>query len=429
MNKKHKLLMCVGLFALLFGIFAASGGAQGSEARYVIVFHKGNLPVDVESLVSAAEGELLSWMPEVGIAVAASNIESFAETVGEVAAVEAVGVSGWWSIPETTTYIPEFDEPTIKDVFYPYQWNICRVGADQAWAEGVSGSHDTVVAVIDTGVDFSHPDLAPNFDYEVCRDGYREECSDPYIHWHGTHVAGIIAAAFGGGAVVGVGPNLGLAGYQVFEKDGKAYDHVIWWAILDAANEDVDVINMSLGRYSSFGGTKGGGAAIWTAWNRVVNYAIRSGVTVVASAGNYGINLKGKLYHIPGDLPGIINVAATGIREEPKYPQEDAYDVLAFYSNYGAPVTVVAPGGDLGPAINNEYYLILSTIPYGYLWAGGTSMAAAHVSALAGLIIDSNPRLNPHQVASIIKRTAEKIGKRQIFGHGMVDACAAIGCQ
>ena len=55
------------------------------------------------------------------------------------------------------------------------------------------------------------------------------------------------------------------------------------------------------------------------------------------------------LYHIPGDLPGIINVAATGIREEPEYPQEDAYDELAFYSNYGAPVTVVAPVGDLGP--------------------------------------------------------------------------------
>ena len=56
-------------------------------------------------------------------------------------------------------------------------------------------------------------------------------------------------------------------------------------------------------------------------------------------------------------------------------------------------------------------------------------MAAAHVSALAGLVIDSNPGLNPHQVASKIKSTAEKIGKRQIFGHGMVDACAAIGCQ
>src|SRR5690606_24115143 len=86
-----------------------------------------------------------------------------------------------------------------------------------AWEAGVTGSHDTVVAVIDTGVASNHPDLAPNLLYAACY-AVEWECSAyPDLHYHGTHVAGTIAAAFGHGRAVGVGPDLGLASYNVFE--------------------------------------------------------------------------------------------------------------------------------------------------------------------------------------------------------------------
>ena len=133
---------------------------------------------------------------------------------------------------------------------------------------------------------------------------------------------------------------------------------------------------------------------------------------------------------------------ATGIRPLPEYPQEGAFDVLADYSNWGASITLVAPGGDLGPDPAPVppwfyYYMTASVLvdpacaatedcPVGYALFGGTSGASPHVAGVAGLIIDQNPGLNPHQVRAILKRTAENLGDRQLFGHGMVDAYAAV---
>jgi subtilisin family serine protease len=256
-------------------------------------------------------------------------------------------------------------------------------------------------------------------------------------------VAGTIAAAFGGGNAVGVGPNLGLANYNVFEigPDGfGAWDEALWAAMLDVAAQGFDVINMSLGGYivRSDGPED---VAVWTAWNRMADYVTRQGVTIVASAGNAGLDLNGPLEHIPSDVTGIICTGATGIRPDPFYPQAGAYDVRAFYSNYGAAVTLAAPGGDLGPdgATYPWWYLVFSTYvyadpacaatascPLGYAWAGGTSQAAPHVAGAAGLLKDLHPRLKPQQVTSVLKETAEDLGDRQQFGQGMLDVYGAV---
>jgi subtilisin family serine protease len=251
-------------------------------------------------------------------------------------------------------------------------------------------------------------------------------------------VAGTVAAAFDGGRTVGVGPNLGIAGYQVFEDGGAgAWDGPIWWAIMDAADKGYEVINMSLGGYGFFDHTQGAGAAAWTAWNRVINYATKRGVTVVASAGNDGLDMNGSIHHIPGDLPGIINVAATGIQPFPVFPFEGFYDIQAFYSNFGAPVTLSAPGGDCGeeggcsgvPPSGYPFYwhyFVFSTYPGGYAWAAGTSMATPHVAGAAALIMDENPGIKPFAVRSILMETADDLGDRQIFGHGMLDVFEAV---
>jgi lantibiotic leader peptide-processing serine protease len=275
----------------------------------------------------------------------------------------------------------------------------------------------------------------------------------PSLSFHGTHVAGTVAANFGGG-VVGVGPDLGLANYNVFElfevEPGvfavqAAFDSV-WGAMIDAADQGFDVINMSLGAIGDFRGPDGS-APFYTAQQRVANYVQQQGTYIVASAGNANLNLNGPLFNLPGGVPGITNVGATGIRPDPVYPQPDAFDVRAFYSNFGAAVTLVAPGGDCGlpdscdPATrpaNWFEYLVLSAFvapdatcaatqscPVSWAWAGGTSMAAPHVSGVAGLVRDQNPNLSPNQMEAILKQTAENLGDRQQFGHGMVDAYAA----
>jgi len=351
-----------------------------------------------------------------------------------------VGSTGLWTLPTDELAAIQAEAPTAGDDFYANrQWSIRRVGADQAWAAGFTGSHETVVAILDTGIDDGHPDLAPNVVYRTCMQLSGPCGADHLTNEHGTMVAGVVAAAFGGGRAVGVGPNLGLASYQVFEDAGGAHDAVLWWAILDAADSDqgFEVINMSLGGYGNFAEHHELSAAAWTAWNRVIGYAIRQGVTVVASAGNDAISTNGAVFHIPGDIPGTINVAGTAIRPDPIFPQTDGYDIQAFYSNSGASVNLVAPGGDWGPEGD-----LLKVLPSGYLgmhygvattywhdqyaFAVGNSFATSHVAGAAGLILDENPGLSPRQVAAILTRTAAKMGSRQIFGHGMLDVPRAL---
>ncbi|MCB2179604.1 S8 family serine peptidase [bacterium] len=431
---KKKIILLLTIVAV-FLIASIPASAESVESPYVLVFKMNKLPADVDAFVADAGGKLTIWMPQVGIAIATSDSADFADIASANASVSEVGLMGKWSLPVTQEFGFELAAPTSTDVYYEaYQWDIRRVGAPEAWDVGVTGSHDTVVAVIDTGVDASHPDLADNVVYEECIQLAGFCAPGTFTADHGTHVAGTIAAAFDGGKAVGVGPNLGIAAYQVFEdNDDGAWDGPIWWAILDAADQGFAAINMSLGGYDAF---YAGGSATWTAWNRVVNYAINKGVTVVASAGNDGVNVNGSLFHIPGDLPGVINVGATGIQPAPFYPQEGSYDISAFYSNYGAAVDLVAPGGDCGelfdctgnPPSGYPYYLYLvfSTVPGGYAWMGGTSMATPHVTAAAALIKDVNPDLNPNQVSAILTRTADKIGSRQLFGHGMLNVYEAV---
>jgi subtilisin family serine protease len=137
-----------------------------------------------------------------------------------------------------------------------------------------------------------------------------------------------------------------------------------------------------------------------------------------------------------------VNVAATGIRPLPFYPQAGVFDIRAFYSNYGAPIDIAAPGGDLGPddpgTADPLDYMVISTAvfpdpacaptancPVFYDWKVGTSMATAHVSGTAGLIRDASPSLSARQMAVLLKRTADRSGQKRLFGHGVVDAFSA----
>jgi lantibiotic leader peptide-processing serine protease len=264
---------------------------------------------------------------------------------------------------------------------------------------------------------------------------------------HGTHVAGTVAAKFGGGRVVGVAPDAKVGAYKVFDRylytnannqvvEGLgAFDGPLFAAIIQATGAGYPVINMSLG--STLLRNDKGSNASWLAWNRVAQYANRNGALIVASAGNSTIDLNGAIAHVPGDIATIMNTSATGMSELTFssgmfQPASGAHDVLAFYSNFGSPVDIAAPGGDCGPdpALCPAQYFILNDYIFptgaaGYAFFAGTSMATPHVSATAAYVRALHPLWTPGAVRSWLKDTAEPIGDRQLFGAGLVDADAA----
>jgi subtilisin family serine protease len=280
---------------------------------------------------------------------------------------------------------------------------------------------------------------------------------------HGTHVAGTIAAKLGGGVgtgtlgrLVGVAPGAKIAAYKVFDRfrytdssgvqdDVGGFDGPIFLAIWHAAVSGIPVINMSLGGTIAHFDKESN--ASWHAWDRVAKFANRMGTTIVASAGNATQDSNGPLAHVPSDLSSVISVSAAGSSNVVCFDGNPASnclgghyeavggDVLAWYSNYGASTDVSAPGGcdDVACLRKN---MILSTIIGGDLpgtvpglaynaFFAGTSMASPHVAAVAALVKAQHPDWNPGQVRSHLKATAEAIGSRQLFGHGLVSADAA----
>jgi subtilisin family serine protease len=444
--------------------------------RFVVLFKNDQVPADAAQLIGAAGGRIVKSFPSVGIVIATSENTVFESSLAFSTPVESVSSVRFRPLPGGTRLSGGVVTPT--DDFFNFQWNIRRVKADKAWRI-TRGTHKSTVAVIDTGVAWNHPDLTQNVVYAVCFTSAgscawkspEETCPcSPYpdLDSHGTAVASVIAASSAGGKMVGVGPGLGIASYNVFEliaPDGIpqefSFDDSVWSAMFDAAERGYRVMNISLGDVVN----KTDDKATITAWKRVVKEIIRRGVTIVASAGNDALRLGGQTVHIPSDLPGVISVGATGIRPEPVYPREGSYDVAAFYSNFGKPIDLVAPGGDYGSddMINfppNWYeFGVLSAFVWpgysftadsspvvgftdyaadpecianancqpDYIWFTGTSLAAPHVSAVAGLIIDRFPYFNNLFVSTILKTSAERLGDHPHFGSGMVDAYRAVG--
>ena len=315
-------------------------------------------------------------------------------------AQEAILAGRVSTVDATQRSIVPTSAPTDDDALFESDWGLARVRAPEAW-QVTQGSHDTVVAVIDTGVAWNHPDLKVNVVHRGCywfssMTGNSDRCSAyPTTSSHGTHVAGTIAAAFGGGGNVGVGPQLGIASYNVFENlpffldlndDGEddriflslATDINILRAVIDAADRRFEVVNLSLGGVSVnlTAAAQKRARAAKLAWDRVIAYAADKKTTVVVAAGNdrdvtvVGSDVElgnlndNRVMNLPTEARGVVSVGATGIRAEPTFPQDGAHDVEAFYSSYGRAIDVSAPGGDIGPDDDffDARYLVTSSI-------------------------------------------------------------------
>lgn len=285
-----------------------------------------------------------------------------------------------------------------NDPRFSSQWGMSKIRAPGAWDVSV-GSTLPVVAVIDSGVQYTHPDLQPNIwsnNGEVAGDGIDND-GNGYVddvngyNWvssnnnpdddnhHGTHVAGTIGAVGNNGfGVVGVNHTVRIQCLKVLDDQGSGYTSDISSAVLYAAANGANVINMSLGGSSSD-----------DVFEAAIQQAGQKGVLVVVAAGNeFSDNDITPAYPANYRLPNMISVAAT-----------DEDDLLASFSNYGASnVDIAAPG------VN-----ILSTIPNSYDSFSGTSMASPHVAGVAALIKAANSSLDYATIKSLILNQADPL--------------------
>ncbi|MBT2756694.1 S8 family serine peptidase [Mesobacillus foraminis] len=277
---------------------------------------------------------------------------------------------------------------TPSDPGYSKQWYLKKIQAPKAWDQS-KGSSSITVAVIDAGVQTSHPDLKGRIvsPYNAVTGGSTFTPDD-----HGTHVAGTIAASINKSGVAGVAPNVKIMPINVFSGEyGSTY------AVIDgiyyAADHNANVINMSLGGYSySY------------SLEYAIAYARSKGVLVVAAAGNDDTSQ----YTYPAALPNVIGVSAT-----------DSRDRITDFSNYGNYIDFAAPGEDIYSTVTGSKYQYMD----------GTSMASPVVSGVAALILSKNPLLSPSEVESIMKSSAADLGNSgwdYYYGYGRVDANKAL---
>ncbi len=308
-------------------------------------------------------------------------------------------------------------EPLVpNDPSFPQQWGLTAVRAPQAWGGGARGN-GVVVAVIDTGVDYGHPDLAgallPGCNFVVLP----ATCGPTAAadnNGHGTHVTGTIAAATDNGVgVAGLGWGATILPLKALDVGGVGS----WFSITDAIGyatnqPGVRVINLSLGSDPGFPPDPSELALLQGA----IDNARAKGIAVVVAAGNSGVNIDTTPIY-PASLPGVIAVTAV-----------DQNGTKPSWANFGTTVAVAAPGAAILSTLC-AYNAATQSCGHTYGLKSGTSMAAPHVAALAALLFARTPGLTPDGVAARLRATAADLGAPgpdPTFGAGRIDAAAAL---
>jgi len=402
----------------------ASAATQGTDSTYIVLYSDGASSADAAATVSNAGGTLVANYSQIGVVIARSSDPNFAATVqqdGNVAG--AARTDGFATkVSDVMANSGPVDAPIPapgSDNLSSLQWDMNQINAPQAHAIN-GGSPDVVVGDIDTGLDFTHPDLASNVDFAdsvSCLGGVPDTSPAAWMddNGHGTHTAGTIAAAKNGIGIVGVAPNVKLAGIKAGTADGFFFPEAVVCAFMWAGTHHINITNNSYFADPWLFNCRNdaGQRAIWEAERRAIRFAQSQGTLVVSAEGNQADDLSHPTVDatspdnttpvtrditnacavVPVEVPGVVGVTATGnLREK------------SFYSSYGVSTTdVAAPGGDsilqLTAAAPNGR--VLSTWPASlistcarkvfdgtatYCYLQGTSMASPHAVGVAALL-------------------------------------------
>ncbi|MFL6181846.1 MAG: S8 family peptidase [Actinomycetes bacterium] len=330
---------------------------------------------------------------------------------------------------DVSSFPPSIDTIVHGDL-ESYQWMLPAVNAEQAHT--VATGAGVTVAVIDTGVDDTHPDLegrvvpgayaqrvAHTNRFELVPATTTAETGDDW-YFHGTHVSGIIAGDDDGNGITGIAPEAQIMPIHTFPRRSYIREIPFWKLVAASIDFSVangaDVINMSLGGQSSGIVPSDHTQSYLDSLQGVcdaVDAAKAAGTVVVASAGNSGD--WGNPEQVPGSCDGTFTVAAMS-------PTLDR----TFWSSFDAAVDVIAPGEDILSADST----VADRSPTPHVFASGTSMSSPVVAGVAALVLEQHPGWTPQQVEDQITSTTKDLGvngRDPLYGYGLVDAAAAVG--
>ena len=469
----------------------ASAATQAADSTYIVLYHDGASSADAAATVSNSGGTLVANYSQIGVVIARSSDPNFAATVqqnGNVAG--AARTDGFATkVGDVMDNSGPVNAPIPapgSDPLSGLQWDMNQINAPQARAIN-GGSPHVVVGDIDTGLDFTHPDLAPNVDFADSVSCIGGKANTNPAAWmddngHGTHTAGTIAAAKNGIGIVGVAPNVRLAGIKAGDAAGFFFPEAVVCAFMWAGTHHINITNNSYFADPWLFNCRNdpGQRAIWVAERKAIRFAQSQGTLVVAAEGNQADDLSHPTMDVtspdnttpvpreitnacavvPVEVPGVVGVTATGnLREK------------SFYSSYGvSTVDVAAPGGDsilqkTAAAPNGR---VLSTYPASlignclrkvfdqgatYCYLQGTSMASPHAAGVAALLESATGKTGGALAAALQQATNPiacpsdtsaydffpavdngapqtcqgGVGHNSWYGSGEVDALKAVG--
>jgi subtilisin family serine protease len=465
----------------------SSSFTQSAPYRYsylIIASGERDLPPSLEADVQAAGGTLTGTIPQVGLAVVESERDDFADDV-RLTGVESVvpdismtSVDGADPLATTTgdpfatiAGLPALAAPPIPpggDRLSGLQWGLRAIHAPEAWALGYTG-RGVRVAVLDAGIQATHPDLAPNLNRALSTSFVPGEAYNTPPGPHGTQVSGIIAAAHNNLGTVGVSPNAELVMVKILPASGSGPLSRFAQGIVYAADIGARVANISAGtnlpratrividdrgtpdpnddvriRF-----TNANTIAVLRALGRATNYAHAKGMLIIAASGNLGKDFDHAKSDIgiPQELPHVVTVGPTGPLGWALDPNTDL-DVFPSYSNFGQSyIALSAPGGNFDvftrPGLPPSCTLLTFTFPCqvfdivlttglggNWVWNFGGSFAAPHATGVAALVLEKlGGAATPDQVEAILRNSADDIGKPgndDFYGHGRVNALRAV---
>ena len=437
-----------------------NGVVDTPVARHMVTGRR--LPGDLAASVEALGGTV-SFQHPIGFAIVDGLSDADAVELAAVRGIDAIEADFTFERePDAQLEAVEASLDSPADAFFyqlGYQWHMDAIGAPTAWAAGRTGSSDVTVAIIDSGLDPTHADLAGLVDEERSRSFLEDPFEDLVrnfffpeapvwtdLNSHGTHVGATVAS--NGIVGAGVTENVTLMAVKVCRYSNSCSGAAIIAGILHAADSGADVANMSLGGNFSKGDIARAGFSGYVGFlNKTFTYASRKGMTIVVSAGNESIDLDhdGDAYKTYCSTPGTVCVSATGPQATDDIRVGPFYDIKApaSYTNYGrSAVDLAAPGGDsngfVWAACSSTRVIVsggfinrsVCTQSKGYITAkAGTSMAAPHVSGLAALLVEDYGR-SPSRIQNQMAQTAEDLGQRGVdpfYGKGYIDVPAALG--
>ena len=459
-------LALIGLvtgFSPLTSTVAAHGGTM---QNYLVLYSASAVPADAGASLARAGGTLVYSYPQIGVAIARSESATFGSDASKDGRVDGVSATAAFATKLTDDVSPADDAassppgsfpnaPSGEGALFPLQWDMRQINADQA--HKITGGSPAVIAGdIDTGLDFTHLNLAPHVDFAdsvSCIGGVPNQAPSAWNddNGHGTHTAGTMAAPNIGFGITGVAPNVRIAAIKAGDAAGFFFPEAVVCAFVWAGTHHISVTNNSYFADPFLFNCKNDPVqrAIWKAEQRAIRFAMQQGTVVVAAEGNQADDLSHPTQDvtspdnttpvvrpvhndcvvIPVEIPGVIGVTGDGHDR-----QSTGGFLKSFFSSYGvSTASVVAPSGDSRFGRNAEAPngRVLSTYParfitniapsrrvescdptapavcafYAYLQ--GTSMASPHVAGVAALIISEFGPLPPGTVAAIIDQTAD----------------------